>query len=47
MYDYDEGPDDLGYSDPNRFICTDPRCDGKNCSGDNHISPEELSKQDL
>lgn len=45
MYQYDEGPDDLGYSDPNRFICTDPGCNGENCPGDNHITPERMTQQ--
>jgi hypothetical protein len=36
-YDYDgDYTDDLGYLNPNRFICTDPGCDGSNCTGDNH-----------
>lgn len=38
--------DDIGYSDPNRFICTDYSCDGTSCNGDNHISPDQLSQQE-
>lgn len=47
MFNADNDIDDLGYSNPNRFICTDPRCDGVACPGENHISPEQLSQQDL
>ena len=31
----DDYADDLGYGDPNKFICTDPRCDDR-CGADNH-----------
>jgi hypothetical protein len=36
----DPGPDDIGYSDPNRYICTDPGCDGIWCPADKHL-PEK------
>lgn len=36
MYEY---IDDLGYGNPDKFICTDPACNGE-CGADNH--PGEL-----
>lgn len=44
--DADDYIDDLGYSNPDIFLCTDPACtdpacDGVDCLGDNHSTPKE------
>lgn len=31
----DDYTDDLGYGDPNKYICTDPACKD-DCGADNH-----------